>query len=89
MGQAKAPLIPYQLQAVPERWTSKELFGRSTVSPPMLRNHVLNGRREGVRSLSETGWASANAVSMQPPSYDACLSLLLQYLQTVALRASR
>ena len=64
MGQAKAPLILDQVQTVPERWTNKELLGRRAVSPTMLRSHVLNGRREGVRSLSETGWASSTAESM-------------------------
>jgi hypothetical protein len=62
--QVKDTLTLDELQAVPERWTNKELLGRRAVSTTMLHKHVLNGGREGVRSHPETGWASSNAASM-------------------------
>jgi hypothetical protein len=62
--QVKGTLIPGELQAVPERWTNKELLGRRAVSTTMLNYHVIDGMREGMRSHPETGWASSNAESM-------------------------
>jgi hypothetical protein len=61
VGRGKATLILDELQAASQRWTNKELFDRRAVSMTILHNRVLNGRREGVRSHPETGWASSNA----------------------------
>ncbi len=48
-------LILDELQAVPERWTNKELLGRRAVSTTMLHNHVLTERREGGAEPSGNG----------------------------------
>jgi hypothetical protein len=71
-------LIPDELNAVLECWTNKELPGRRSISTTMLHNYVLIESGEGVRSPTETGWASSNAESMLTSVYRGAIGSLAE-----------
>jgi hypothetical protein len=82
VGHFEDTLILEELQAVPKRWTNKELPGRRADSTTMRHHRVRIESGEDVRSPSETGWGSSNAEAM--PTYvlrreiNACAAILTE-----------